>query len=112
MAQASSRPIPVGDEVIDPEVIVGWACTGAIIIGHAAVANYKNNQNARDIASLWKWKSTHERDSVEIREKIQTQIFEIKGAQRVVDEKLSQIIAILQEIKDRLTEVETIGRRS
>lgn len=98
--------------MIDSEVIVGWACTGALIIAHAAVANYKNNQNARDIASLWKWKSTHEKDAVEIRERIQAQISEIKGGQLVVDEKLSQIIAILQEIKDRLTEVETISRRS
>lgn len=98
--------------MIDSEVIVGWACTGALFIAHVAVANYKNNQNAKDIVSLWKWKSVHEKDAVEIREKIQAKISEIKGAQLVVDEKLSQIIAILQEIKIRLTEVETISRRS
>lgn len=55
----------------------------------------------RNMEAVWKWKDEHERDAANMREKYQTQISEVKGAQMVVGEQFKQVLSVLNEIKDQ-----------
>lgn len=103
--------------MIEPDILVGWALTGAAVIGHVFVADYRIKRNERDtekalesvsnnIKDFWAWKQSHEKDSSDTREKLLGQISEVKGSQLVQTEQFKQILSALEEIKDRLTNLE------
>lgn len=88
------------------EVLAGWGVTGAALIGHVFVANYRIGANEKSLDNVWKWKTSHEKDANDMREKYQIQLSELKGSQLVVGEQFKQIMAILTEIKMRLETLE------
>lgn len=86
--------------------MIGVFVTGAGIIGHVFVANFRINKNENEIDKVWNWKNSYEDDAHNRREKIQEQIAEIRGSQMVVSEQFRQIMGILTEIKNRIADLE------
>lgn len=76
------------------------------VVGHFFVTKYKVEQNRDNIIDIWRWKNSHEKESTNLREKYQTQLSELKGGQLVVNEQFRQIMMMLEEIKQRITELE------
>lgn len=59
----------------------------------------KHSEQARQIDAFWKWKDLHEKDSIRWREEFNKETARLAGANLVFNERLSQIMSILEEIK-------------
>lgn len=92
--------------MIPIEVLAGWGVTGAAIVGHVFVANYRIGRTEAEVVDFWKWKNTHEREAGNMREKYQNQLSELKGSILVTGEQFKQIMNILEDIKERITALE------
>lgn len=88
------------------ETLIGWAGTMIVIGISYGVLSFRTNQNDDNIKDLWKWKDSHQKDVSETREKFQNQISELKGASLVTQEQFRQIMAMFEEIKERLLTLE------
>lgn len=64
----------------------------------------------RQIEGLGKSFDTHEKEAIEMREHFNSQLSEFKGSLLVNGEQFKQILAMLQDIKDRITALEN-GKR-
>lgn len=60
----------------------------------------------RQINALWEWRDEHEKMAIEIREKFNREISEIRGSLLVTHEQYRQMIDILNDIKDRISVLE------
>lgn len=69
-------------------------------------ANEKIGENVRQIEAIWKWKDDHDKESNLIREKFNRDISELRASHLVATEQFKQIISILEDIKERLGELE------
>lgn len=103
--------------MIPIEVLVGWGVTGAMIVGHVFVANYRIEKLEKEqekhtlldkegFNEVWKWKNSHEKEAGNMREKYQNQLSELKGSILVTGEQFKQIMNILEDIKERITALE------
>lgn len=101
--------------MISPEMI-GVIVTGAGIIGHVFVANYRIQKNENEIdkveknlsdniSEIWKWKNKYEIDATERRFDIQKQIGSIEARTTVHDGNYQVILSMLSEIKQELKEI-------
>lgn len=69
-------------------------------------ANEKIGENTRQIEAVWTWKDTHDKESNIMREKFNRDISELRASHLVATEQFKQIISILEDIKERLGELE------
>lgn len=92
--------------MITLEVLVGWGVTGAALIGHVFVANYRIGKTETSVDQIWSWKNKHEQDTADTKEKYQAQISELKGSQLVSGEQFKQIMTLLQDLKERMIKLE------
>jgi polynucleotide 5'-kinase involved in rRNA processing len=99
--------------VISTETLITGGVLAATTVGHIFVANYRINQGEKKddeledaIKDVWKWKNSHEKEAVEMREKYQIQLSELKGALMVTGEQFKAIMLALEDIKDRITALE------
>lgn len=56
--------------------------------------------------ALWKWKDSHEREVSESRERVQKELSRLEGMNLVVSEQFKQIMSYLQDIKERVVQLE------
>jgi predicted nuclease with TOPRIM domain len=98
---------------VELEVLVGYAGTViTIVAGWFGMkygldrANEKILEGSRQIEALWSWKDEHEKDSNGIREHLNKDISRLEGAQMVQTEQFKQIMQILEDIKERMGELE------
>lgn len=68
--------------------------------------NEKDSEQDRQHQAMWKWKDLHEKESAQIREQLHREIAELKGSQLVFGEQYKQIIAFLQDLKERMIKLE------
>lgn len=99
--------------IVPLEVLIGYGGTAVTIIaGWFGMkygldrANEKIIESNRQIEALWKWKDDHEKDSNGIREHLNKDISRLEGAQMVQTEQFKQIMQMLEDIKERLGELE------
>lgn len=106
------------------EVLIGYGGTAVTVIGgwfamrfgldraNEKIKDFKEDADKkhieyqRQIDALWGWKDEHDKEAAEIREKLNASISELKGANLVHTEQFKQVLAMLQDIKDRLEEFE------
>jgi hypothetical protein len=99
------------------ETLIGWVGTGVAIVGHYFVFNYRldqlekktdlhDNSDQEQFKGVWKWKNEHEREAQKNRDELRMGISRLEGANMVVNEQFKQIMNILTEIKNRLTQLE------
>lgn len=95
------------------EVLIGYGGSAITVIGGwFAVkygldrANEKIAEGNRQVEALWKWKDEHERDSNSIRESLNKDISRLEGSHLVQTEQFKQIMAMLEDIKERLGDLE------
>ena len=110
------------------ETLIGWGLTGAAIVGHIFVANYRIERNEKEsterdksqkdalateraerrqaLEEVWQWKNNHEKDAGNMREKYQNQLAELRGSLLVTGEQFKQIMGALDDIKERITALE------
>lgn len=60
----------------------------------------------RQIEAIWDWKDEHEKNANDIREKYNRELSRLEGANLVVNEQFKQIMNILEDIKERISELE------
>lgn len=60
----------------------------------------------RQIDAFWEWKDDHDKQSSLIRERFNKDIAHLEGANLVVNEQFKQIVGMLEEIKERMSELE------
>lgn len=63
-------------------------------------------ETRRQIDAFWKWKDEHEKTAMELREKFNREIAALNASMMVTSEQFKQIVSILNEIKDRIQELE------
>ena len=95
------------------EVLIGYGGTAVTIIGGWFAmkfgldrANEKIQEANRQIEALWKWKEDHAHDSNEMRERFNKDISKLEGAALVANQQFNQIMSMLQDIKERIEELE------
>jgi len=60
----------------------------------------------RQIDAFWRWKDDHVKEDTIKHENANREIGEIRGSLRVTNEQYGHILAVLNELKDRLTSLE------
>lgn len=85
--------------MISTDILIGWGATAATIVGHAFVVNYRVGRSEDDMKDIWKWKTSHEKESNELRSRYQDELSKLKGGHDVMTEKIQNIMKILEEIK-------------
>lgn len=66
----------------------------------------EDSEQGRQINALWMWKDGHEKEAAQNRESINRELFKLEGANMVVNEQFKQILAMLEDIKERISELE------
>lgn len=64
------------------------------------------DEDLRQLTALWKWKDEHEKDSNSIREEFNRGLSELRGGTMVINEQFKQIMAFLQDLKERMIKLE------
>ena len=67
----------------------------------------KDNEQENKISDVIKWSHDHEKDAATAREQLSKDIFKLEGANMVVNEQFKQIMAMLQDIKERIEKLES-----
>lgn len=72
--------------------------------------NEKITEDKRQIEALWKWINQHEKEANEMRERFNKDISRLEGANLVQTEQFKQILNLLEDIKERLSDLENRGK--
>lgn len=72
--------------------------------------NEKITEDKRQIEALWKWINQHEKEANEMRERFNKDISRLEGANLVQTEQFKQILNLLEDIKERLNDLENRGK--
>lgn len=63
----------------------------------------------RQIAAFWRWKDEHEKWAASQKESMMKDIARLDASHLVVNEQFKQIMAMLQEIKERIDRLENLN---
>lgn len=66
----------------------------------------EKSEAKRQIEAIWDWKDEHEKNANDMREKYNRELSRLEGANLVVNEQFKQIMNILEDIKERISELE------
>lgn len=99
-------------------VASGFLITFASVVAYGQnmlnkIENLTNasNNNIKAIDDIWRWKSSHEKDSFATRETLQKELARLEGHNMVTNEQFKQIMAMLTDIKIRMEKLEDNQRR-
>jgi seryl-tRNA synthetase len=67
----------------------------------------KDNKQEERIEDIIKWSHDHEKDAAKAREEFTKELSKLEGANLVVSEQFKQIMSMLTEIKERISNLES-----